>query len=223
MEVGVVRVSLSFHTMLPFNTEPPLHPIGTDRSCIVFYTPAGVSGEGGLSKARISWRIHAEDDRNSRNPIKGKRGWRRCLRPIVQSKFRQYGVWCGCRDSCRKQGWMCAAKRLVSPARVVVGRERGFGRRNDIFQRLLKVPVVTKYQLRGCESEMTGGVVILTPSPAHLTGLPHQGSPLEFSYPSTFIPLLQNVAHIPRRGEGLENSQKSPILVKNTSEMLKNR
>jgi hypothetical protein len=147
---------------------------------------------------RISQRIHAEDETNSRKPIKGKRGWRRCLRPIVQSKLRQYGVWCGCRGSCRKRGWMWAAKRLVSPAWVVVGRERGCGRRNDKFQRLSEVPIVTEYELRGCESEMTGGVVISTPSPTHLTGLPHNGSPLQFSYPSTSIPLLQNLAHIPR-------------------------
>jgi hypothetical protein len=132
-----------------------------------------------------------------REPIKGKRGWRRCLRPIVRSKFRQYGVWCGCRGSCRKRGWMWAAKRLVSPAWVVVGRERGSGCRNDMFQWLSKAPVVTKYELRCCESE-AGGIVISTPSPMHLTGLPHKGSLLQFSYPSTSIPLLQDVAHIPR-------------------------
>jgi len=118
-------------------------------------------------------RIHAEDDdTNSHKLIKAKPGWRRCVRPTARSQFRRYGIRCRCRSSCRKQGCMWAAKRLVSPAWVVVGMETGCGRRNDTFRRLSKVPVVTKNEFGGCKIEIAEGVVISTPSVTHLLGLP---------------------------------------------------
>ena len=55
---------------------------------------------------------------------------------------------------------MWAAKRHVSPAGVVVGRERGCGRRNHMFRRLLKVLVIAKNELGGREIEIAEGVVI---------------------------------------------------------------
>ena len=181
----------------------------TDGRCVAFYATPGVSSKGvGLTPpfARLRTtrqlvspqRIHAEDDTNSRKLIQGKRGWRRCVQSIARLQFRRYGVKCGCRGSCHKQGWMWAAKRHVSPALVVVGRERGCGRRNHMFRRLSKVPVATKNEFGGCEIEIVEGVVISTPSETHLTGLPHHGSPLPFSYPPTSAPLLKNAAHIPR-------------------------
>ena len=114
MQVGAVRVSLSVHTILPFNMEPP----GTDRGCIVFYTATGVWGEGvwgeggHLHLCEPPTRIHADGDTNSRKPIKAKRGWKTCLRPTVLSTA--YGV---------------------GLAAVVVS-EHGCGRRNDLFRRL---------------------------------------------------------------------------------------
>jgi len=60
------------------------------------------------------------------------------------------------------------------------GRERGCGRRNHIFRRLSKVPVVTKREFGGCEIKIAEGVVVSTPSATHLLGLPHHGSPLVF-------------------------------------------
>ena len=68
-------------------------------------------------------------------------------------------------------GWMWAAKRHVSLAWVVVGRERGCGRRNASLRRLSNVPVVTKNEFGSCEIEIAEGVVISTPSATHLTGL----------------------------------------------------
>ena len=86
-------------------------------------------------------------------------------------------------------------RRLVSPAGVVVRRERGCGRRNHMFRQISKVPVVTKNEFGGHEIEIAEGVVISTPSATHLLGLPYHGSPLSFSYPPTSAPIL---AHIPR-------------------------
>ena len=95
---------------------------------------------------------------------------------------------------------MWAAKRHVSLAWVVVRRERRCGRRNNMFPWLSKGPVVvvTKNEFGCCKIEIVEDVAILTPSVTHLVGLPHQGSPLSFSYPSTSAPLLRNLAHIPR-------------------------
>jgi hypothetical protein len=76
---------------------------------------------------------------------------------------------------------MWEAKRHVLQAWVVVGRGRGCGRRNHMFRRLSKVPVVTKYEFRGCKIEIAEGVAISTPSTTHLTDLPYHGSPLAFS------------------------------------------
>ena len=143
-------------------------------------------------------RVHAEDDTNSGKLIKARRGWRRFIRPIAGSQFRWYGVRCGCLSSCRQRGWMWAAKRHVSEAWVISGRERGCGRQKHVFRRLSKVPVVTRNEFSGCEIEIAEGVVISTPSATHRVGLPHQGSPLAFSYPSRSAPLLRNAAHIPR-------------------------
>ena len=42
---------------------------------------------------------------------------------------------------------MWAAQRHISPAYVVVGKERGSGHRKDKFRRLSKGPVVTKMGL----------------------------------------------------------------------------
>ena len=99
---------------------------------------------------------------------------------------------------------MWAAKQHVSPAWVVVGRERGCGCRNNMFRRLLKGPVVTKNEFGCCKIEIVEDV-ILTPSVTHLVALPHQGTSLSFSYPSTSAPLLRNLVHIPRLGGGLKN------------------
>jgi hypothetical protein len=93
---------------------------------------------------------------------------------------------------------MWAAKRHISPAWVVVGKERGSEHRKDTFRRLSKGPVVTKNEFGCSKIEIVEGVVVSTPSPTHLTGLPYHGSPLAFSYPPTSAPLVQNVAHIPR-------------------------
>jgi len=73
---------------------------------------------------------------------------------------------------------MWAAKRHVSPAWVVVGRERGCGHRNVSSRRLSKVPVVTKNEFGGCEIEIAEGDVISTPSATHLTGLPYRSRTL---------------------------------------------
>ena len=180
----------------------------TDGGGVAFYATAGVSSKGGvltppLARLRTTHqlypqRIHAEDDTNSRKLIQGKRGLRRYVRTIARSQFRRHGVRCGCCGNCHKRGWMWAAKRLVSPALVIVGRERGCGRRNHMFRWLLKVPVVTKNEFRSREIEIAEGIVVSTPSATHLTGLPHHGSPLQFSYPPISAPFLQNVAHIPR-------------------------
>ena len=178
--MGAVRVSLYLHTVLRtrvFVIE------ATDGGGVAFYTTAGVSSKGGVLTppfARLQTthqfvsphHIHAEDDTTSRKVIQGKRGSRRCVRPIVQSQFRWYGVRCGCRGSCRERGWMWGAKHVVSLAWVVVGRERGCGRQNHMFRWLSKVPVVTKNEFDGCEIEIADGVVISTPSATHLTGLP---------------------------------------------------
>jgi len=87
---------------------------------------------------------------------------------------------------------MWAAKRLVSPALVIVGRERECGHQNHIFQWLLKVTVVTKNEFGGCEIEIAEGIVISTSSAMHLMGLPswvsHHGSPLLFSWNTETIP-----------------------------------
>ena len=93
---------------------------------------------------------------------------------------------------------MWAAKRHGSPAWVVVGRESGCERRNHMFRRLSKAPMVTKIEFGGWEIELAEGVEVTTPSTTHLMGLPHHRSPLAFSYLPTFAPILQNVAHIPR-------------------------
>jgi len=179
----------------------------TDGGGVALYPTAGVSRKGRELTPPLAHletthqlvspqRIHTEDDTNSRKLIKGKLGWRRCVRLIAPSQFRRYGVRCGCRGSCHKRGWMWAAKPHVSWAWVVVGRERGCGHRNHMFQRLSKVPIVRKNEFGGCEIEIAKGVVISTPPATHLIGLPHQGSPLSFLCPSTSAPLLQNIAHI---------------------------
>ena len=71
-----------------------------------------------------------------------------------------------------------------------------------MFCRFSKAPVLTKTEFGGCEIEIAEGVVISTPSATHLVGLPHQGPPLSFSYPSISAPLLRNVVHNPRQGGG---------------------
>jgi hypothetical protein len=79
--------------------------------------------------------------------------------------------------------------------------ESGCGWRNIVLRRFSKVPVLKSTEFGSCKIETTEGVVISTPSATHLIGLPHQGSPLSFSYPSISAPLLRNVAHNPRQGE----------------------
>ena len=73
---------------------------------------------------------------------------------------------------------MWAAKRHVSPAWVVVGRERRFGRRNNMFRRLSKGPVVTKNEFGCCKIEIVEDVVISTPSVTHLVGRPYHSRTL---------------------------------------------
>ena len=117
---------------------------------------------------------------------------------------------CGCCGSCPKRGWIWAAKPKFSPALVIVERERECGRRNHTFRRLSKVPVVIEYEFTGCEIEIAEGC-------RHFDALPDapDGSPLLFSFPPTSALFLQNVAHIPRGGEGLENRQGSRKSAKN--------
>jgi len=67
---------------------------------------------------------------------------------------------------------MWATKRHVWLALVVVGRESASGRQNNMLRRISKAPVLTKNEFRVCELEIAGGVVIWTPSPTHLVGLP---------------------------------------------------
>jgi hypothetical protein len=93
---------------------------------------------------------------------------------------------------------MWAAKRHVSPALVVIGKENRCGLRNDKFPWLSKGPVLAKGEFWGLEIEITGGVVISTPSATHLPGLPHQWTSLAFSYPVTSAPLLRNKVYSPR-------------------------
>jgi len=72
----------------------------TDGGCAAFYATAGVSSKGGVLTPPFAHlqtthqlvspqRIHAEDDTNSSNLMimQGKRGWRRCVRPIAWSQF----------------------------------------------------------------------------------------------------------------------------------------
>jgi len=82
---------------------------------------------------------------------------------------------------------------------VVVVWEEECRRRNDIFRRLTKRAVLTINELGVRKVEIAEGVVILTPSVTHLVGLPRQGSPLAYPYPSTLAPFLVNKAHVPRR------------------------
>jgi len=86
----------------------------------------------------------------------------------------------GCHGGRRKGGWICAEKRHVSPALVVIGRESGSGR-------ISKGPVLTKDEYWGCEIEIAEGVMISTPYAMHLVGLLHQGSPATFLHPSTSL------------------------------------
>jgi hypothetical protein len=78
--------------------------------------------------------------------------------------------------------------------RVVVVRERGCWQRKDSFRRFIKGPVVTKNECVAREIEIVEGILGLTLSATHLVGLPHQGFPQQFSYPSRSI---RKVAHIP--------------------------
>jgi hypothetical protein len=89
------------------------------------------------------------------------------------------------------------------PPLVIVMGKSACGRRNDMFFCLSKTPGLTKI-FGVCEIEIAG-VEIRTLSATHLVDLPHQGSPLLFSCPSTSALLLRNVAHIPRWGGALEN------------------
>jgi len=81
---------------------------------------------------------------------------------------------------------------------VVVVWEEGCGRRNNMFHRLTMRPVFTINELDVRDIEIAEGVVISTPSVTHLVGLPHQGSPLACSDPSTLAFSLRNKAHISR-------------------------
>ena len=169
----------------------------TDGGGVAFYAITGVSSKEGeltppFARLRTTHqlvspqRIHAEDDTNSLELIKGKRGWRRRVQLIALSQFRRYGVRCGCCGSCRKQGWMWAAKRHVSPAWVVVERERDCGRRNNMFRRLSKGPVVTKNEFGVLQNRNCGKCRHFDTFRDAL-----RGSPLSFSYLSTST-------HIPR-------------------------
>ena len=144
----------------------------------------------------------------------GRRGWERYVQPIAWSNVRG-------RCRCRGSWWIWAAKPIFSPALVIVERERECGRRNHMFRRLSKVPVVIKYEFTGCEIEIAEGCRHFDALPDAPDGSPLSRVPLLFSFPPTSAPFLQNVAHIPRGGEGLENRQglrksakKSPIVVK---------
>ena len=55
-----------------------------------------------------------------------------------------------------------------------------------MFRWLSKASVLTKNEFGRDEIKIPQGVVLSTPSPTHLTGLPPQGSRLKSSYPSTY-------------------------------------
>ena len=95
-------------------------------------------------------------------------------------------------DMFRRLGWLLGGRGDVGVETICM------------FQPLSKVPVVTKNEFGGRKIEITEGVAISTLSATHLLGLPYHGSPLSSSYPPTSTPILRNVAHIPRWGEGLE-------------------
>ena len=72
---------------------------------------------------------------------------------------------------------MWAAKRHVSLASVVVGRESACGRQNNILRRVSKAPVLTKNVFSVCELEIAGGVgEVSSFPPMHLVGLPIYGT-----------------------------------------------
>ena len=75
---------------------------------------------------------------------------------------------------------MWAAKRQVSLAWVVVGKERGCRRQNNMLRRLSKGPVVTKNEFGCCKIEIVEDVVIniSTPSVTHLVGRPYHSRTL---------------------------------------------
>lgn len=111
MQVGAVRVSLSVHAILPFNTEPPLHPVGNrSRLHRALHWHRGEGGHSHLCEPPTG--IHADGDTNTRKPIKAKRGWRTCLRPTALSTA--YGVGLAAvvvsEDGCRRRnkwlGWL---------------------------------------------------------------------------------------------------------------------
>ena len=181
--------------------------VATDGGGVAFYATAGVSSKGGVltppfAPLRTTHQLVSPvyTPRMTRTPTNlfKTSGVGGGMCDQSHGQFRRYGMRCGCCASSRKRGWMWAAKRHISPAWVVVGKEMGSGRRNDTFRRLLKGPVVTKNEFVCSKIEIVEGVVVSTPSPMHLTGLPHHGSPLVFSYPPTSAPLLRNLAHIPR-------------------------
>jgi len=95
-------------------------------------------------------------------------------------------VGCGRRnDFFRRLGWLSGGKRDVG------GDTTSFaGFRKRLYSYI--------NEFGCCELEIAEGVIVSTPSTTHLTGLPHHGSPPQFSYPPKSAPLLQNVAHIPR-------------------------
>ena len=66
---------LSVHTVLGFNTEGCFVEQATDGGGVAFYASAWVSSEGGGFVS--PQRIHAEDDTNSGNIMKAKRGRKR--------------------------------------------------------------------------------------------------------------------------------------------------
>ena len=123
----------------------------------------------------------------------------------------------------RGRWWNDMFQQQVSPAWVVVRRERGCGHQNHMFQQLSKVPVVTKNEFDGHKIEIAENVVLSTPSTIHLLGLPYQGSSLSFSHPPTSALFLQNIAHIPQWGEGLKNQQSSCKGAKNCLYWRKNQ
>ena len=90
-----------------------------------------------------------------------------------------------------------------------------------MLRRFSKAPVFTETEFAGYKIEITEGVVISTPSATNLLGLPHQGSPLSFSYRSISALLLRYAAHNTRQGEACSktcmvgvNEQNISILVK---------
>jgi hypothetical protein len=110
----------------------------------------------------------------------------------------------------------CHANQGPVASTVPMQPSSGCGWQNEDFHQLSKGSTHEKNEFRCCRIEITKGIVILTPSAMHLTGLPHQGSPLPCSYPSASTPVPQNVAASLNEGADLKADLVRVNVQKNT-------